>query len=168
MENKYLKYGLIAGAIFVWGAIIVRVMGGLSGPALPPPQAYHQQVAMVQASPESFILYADYPDPFLPEPDTLDEIDVKKTAPATFPGGPAPAVAPPAPPPPPTLKSLIQYIGLIANPDKKLKIAILSVNGKELLMREKEKKEGLLLKKIDRDKVIVEYKGRYGEIEKND
>lgn len=162
MENKYLKYGLIAGAVFVWGAIIVRVFGGLSRPTPPPWQAPRQQVIAAQPASDSFVLFADYPDPFLPDPDSITDIAAKSTSPYPSPAGT------PALPPPPPLKSMIQYIGLIANPQKKVKIAILNINGKEVLLREKGKKDGLLLIKIERDKVIVDYNGRHGEIEKND
>jgi type II secretory pathway component PulC len=59
-------------------------------------------------------------------------------------------------------------VGIIANPEKKLQIVILSINGKEVLLRQKERKEGVLVKKISRDKVSIEYKGRQADIEKNE
>jgi len=168
MENKYLKYALIAGAIFVWGAIIVRVVGGMSGPSLPVPQPVRQQIAAVQIAADSFVLYADYPDPFLPEPDSVDDIELKKTNAGAYPAVPPPVIAAPAIATPPALKSFIQYVGIIANPEKKLQIVILSINGKEVLLRQKERKEGVLVKKISRDKVSIEYKGRQADIEKNE
>ena len=122
MENKYLKYGLIAGAIFVWGAIIIRVVNGMSRPIPPQPQAPRQQVIAAQPASDSFVLFADYPDPFLPDPDTINDIVAKTASPAPYPGNP---VTTPAPPP---LKSIIQYVGLIANPKKKVMIAILNIN----------------------------------------
>jgi hypothetical protein len=57
-------------------------------------------------------------------------------------------------------------MGMIGNPEKKLKIAIITLHGKELLVKEKEKHDGVLIKKIDRDKIGVVYKAKYVEVEK--
>jgi hypothetical protein len=170
MENKKLKYGLIVVVIFVWGAIIFRVAGGMSAPDLPAATVRSQPVAAAPVR-NTYVLFADYPDPFIPEEDSLDEIDIKKTGAGMGNAGPMAGgvmnAPKPEPPPPPTVQSFVQYIGMIANPEKKLKVAIISVHGKELLIREKEKKEDVLVRKIEMGKIGIVYKGKYVEIEKN-
>lgn len=169
MENKYLKYVLIGVVVIVWGAIIFRVAGGVSGPDATPAVIPHPVKKEVAALPDSFVLFADYPDPFIPEEDTLDPIGGKKTpappagtAPATTTGTGAMGTIPkPAPPP---VTSYLQYIGMIGNPEKKLKIAIISLHGQEILLREKEKREDLVVKKIEKDRIQVVYKGKTLEL----
>jgi hypothetical protein len=168
MENKYMKYGLIVGVIFVWGAIVFRVAGGISGTETAAPVTRPRVKASAPVVSESFVLFADYPDPFIPEPDSLDEIEGKKNGFAA--AGPAGAnalvVSAPKPAPPPTLQSFLQYVGMVGNPEKKLKIGIINLHGKELLVKEKERHEEVLIKKIDKEKIGVIYKGRYVEVEK--
>lgn len=167
MENKYMKYGLIAVVIVVWGAIIYRIVGGMSGTDVPVAAARPRLKIETPIARGSFVLFADYPDPFIPEPDSIDLIDVKKNttgAPMTVLATPPMASLKPAPPP--TLESFLQYSGMIGNPDKKLKIAIINLHGKALLVKEKEKHDEVLIKKIDKDKIGVVYKGKYVEIGK--
>jgi hypothetical protein len=168
MENKYMKYGLIVVVIVVWGSIIFRVVGGISGPDVPVSAGRPRPKVEAPVSREQYVLFADYPDPFVPEEDSLDAVETRKpggqAAPYTA-SAPPVAVAP-KPAPPPTLQSFLQYMGMIGNPEKKLKIAIINLHGKELLVREKEKHDEVLIKKIDRDKIGVVYKGKYVEVEK--
>lgn len=166
-----MRYGLIAVVIVVWGAIIFRVMAGMSGPDTPTAATPGRPKVNAPAAQEGFVLFADYPDPFIPEPDSLDVIEVKKPgvpgAPGTIGGMTASTMpAAPKPPPPPTLQSFLQYVGMIGNPEKKLKIAIINLHGRELLVKEKEKHDEVLIKKIDKEKIGVVYKGKYVEIEK--
>jgi hypothetical protein len=46
----------------------------------------------------------------------------------------------------------IQYMGMIANPQKKLKIATISMNGKALLVREKDKIDGMIANPVKKIK----------------
>ena len=166
MENKYFKYGLIVVVIAVWGAIIYRVAGGLSGPDKPVAAVYHKPKAEAAVVREPFVLFADYPDPFLPEADSIELVDGKKTGTAPGPAGYAPGSAPRVEPPEPTVQSFLTYVGMIGNPAKKLKVAIISLHGKEMLMKEKEKREGIVLRKIDKEWIGVVYKGKYVEVGK--
>ena len=166
-----MRYGLIVVVIVVWGAIITRVVGGMSGPDVQAAAARSRPKVEAPVTREGFVLFADYPDPFIPEPDSLDEIEVKKPgAPGTVgamgTGPMAGAMNTPPKPPPPTLQSILQYVGMIGNPDRKLKIAIINLHGKELLVKEKEKHDEVLIKKIEKDKIGVVYKGKYVEVEK--
>ncbi|HVV02638.1 MAG TPA: hypothetical protein VHC96_00385 [Puia sp.] len=178
MENKNMKYGLIGGTVIVWGLIVYRVSAGLSGPDVSPAPAPKPHVTAPVPRNDSFVLYADYPDPFIPEKDSLDEIDLKKnvTAAPGSPGGISGAVpsnggqpgAMTGGPKPPTaletLKSILQYEGMVGNASKKLKIAIVTLHGQEQLVREKEKVDEIIIKKIERDRIGVVYKGRYFEV----
>jgi len=160
-----LRYGLVCLAVFVWGAIIYRVVAGMSGPESQVIPVKKQTAAPPARVSDNFVLNADYPDPFIPEADTLSAIETKKTV-----AGPVtPVTAPPvvSAPPEPAVSSFLQYIGMIGNPGKKRRIAILSLHGKEILVKENEKKDGVLVKKIDGDRIRIVYKGKVYIIEKN-
>src|SRR5438128_2001268 len=139
MENKYMKYGLIGGTVLVWGLIIYRVSAGIAAPDRSPVSPPKPHAAAPAVDNDSFVLYADYPDPFIPEKDSVEVMDLKKNI-AVSPA--PPGVAAPAGPKPPTtletLKSMFQYVGMIGNPGKKMKIAIVILHGREQLVREKE------------------------------
>jgi len=66
-------------------------------------------------------------------------------------GTPAPAME--------SVTSILQLSGIIANPQKRSRVAIITLRGKEYLVREKEKIEGITIKKIERDRIRILYKG---------
>ena len=165
-----MKYGLIILVTLVWGAIVIRVVGGMSGTDVPVAIAHPRPKTGPPPVRDEFVLFADYPDPFIPEPDSLDELENKKTGPGIPGAGGVLAVSAmitaPKPMPPPEVQSFLQYTGMISNPEKKQKIAIVNLHGKELLVKEKEKHDGVLIRKIDKEKIGVVYKGKYVEVEK--
>jgi hypothetical protein len=158
MKQQSLKYLLIGLVALIWGLIIYRVIKGLGGDddkitILPPKKKIDY------TSPaDSFVLLADYPDPFLPTEDVIDSVDTpnEKVSNASFTNiVPTPVIQPQ---PPAFDPSTIQYSGIIVNPEKKIKIAILTIVGREYLATEKEKINEYLVKKIEKDRLIIIYK----------
>jgi hypothetical protein len=159
MNQKRVKYLLIGGVAVVWGLIIYRVVDGLSPddnlPALNAPNAVATSYVPLS---DSFTLIADYTDPFIPGSDTVDA-EVELTA------KPVAAPAPPPPvinkPPADTYKEgTIQYEGMISNPARKLKLGTITINGKEMLVKEKDKVEEYVIQKISAETIVIKYKNK--------
>ncbi len=162
MENKYVKYFLVVAVIAVWGGIVYRVVKGLSQDEVAAPVTHAPVLAQAPVAEEAFVLNADYPDPFLPDADTATVEPVVKTpavaAPASTPppaGTPSPAAVPRE-----SITDIVQFNGIIANPQKKSRVALLTIRGKEYVVREKERVSDMLIRKIAADKVTLIYKGR--------
>jgi hypothetical protein len=166
MNQKIVKFILIGGVIVVWGLIIYRIVDGLNGgnntPIL---EAAGVPATNFEPKADSFTLIADYADPFIAAKDTV-EAEPAITIMAPLINSPAPAVIKK------TTEDVykegtIQYLGMIANPQKKLKIATIEINGKEMLVKEKEKVEGYIMKRIESEKIIIIFKGNSIIITKN-
>lgn len=158
MNQKPVKYALIGGVVLVWSLIIYRIVEGLSPddnvPAIK--STGTPQVAYIPTT-DSFTLIADYSDPFIPNTDTVDEVTAMNK-PVAAPTPPPPVVSKP---PEDTYKEgTIQYLGMIANPAKKLKLATINLNGKEMLVKEKDKIEAYLVQKITLEAIVIRYKNK--------
>jgi hypothetical protein len=154
VNNKNVKYILIVAVVAVWATIIYRIVGHLSsGASSPRPPVAVSQNQLVMVS-DTFTLNADYPDPFLEEADTTagDTILNGKPAQARSAGD---QLLPPMESP----TSIIQLTGIIGNPQKKSRVAIIDLRGKEYLVREKEKIEGFYVEKITKNSIHILYKG---------
>ena len=151
-----MKSFLIVAVIGVWSAIIYRIVHGLHSSGsigTPAVVATPHEWREVQ---DSFSLYADYPDPFLADEDSsAGEPVANKVA------IPAPAVAAAAIPavPKEPITNIIQFNGVITNPQKGLRIAIITVHGRQFLVKEREKVEGVTMRKIKKEEVVVVYQG---------
>lgn len=155
MSNKYLRYSLIVAVIAVWATIGYRVVHGLSDPVLPPTERKPMLRENYNLKEDSFKLYADYPDPFLPDSDAdpKDTSDRKSDPPSS-----------PLPPSLPatenmTIKRIIVYNGMISNPKRKSRVAIVTIQGKEYMVREKETVDEIKILKIANDKLLISYRG---------
>lgn len=165
MNQKPVKYLLIGGVVLVWGLIIYRVVDGLNpDDNIPAIKAANTLTNAYVAPADSFTLIADYSDPFIPGSDTVD---------AEVTAIPQPVAAPPpAPvvnkPPVDTYKEgTIQYVGMISNPQKKIKLGTITLNGKEMLVREKDNVEGYVVMKITAEAIVVKYKGKKVTVNKS-
>ena len=154
MNQKAIRYFLITGAVLIWGLIIYRVATAAGGDDFPPVTAPVHAVAPDALPVDSFSLYANYPDPFIPDTGT---VIITPTANTTTPLSPS---APAAPGPPSPVKvdiSFIQYHGMIYNPSKKLKTALMSIRGKETMLREKDSEGEITVRKIQGDRILFLY-----------
>jgi len=116
---------------------------------------------------DSFFLFANYADPFIPEIDTLqqqiDNIDKQLKAsenklssvnntPNSYSATPIPAK--------PDL-SFINYSGIIINKDEKNKKAgFITLRGKEIMIKEGQKIEDIQIKKMEKGRLIFLYRNK--------
>jgi hypothetical protein len=107
-------------------------------------------------------LYNDYPDPFVPaneEVDTVTEIraaDIKVANPPSDLTTQSDA----------NVSNIIKFRGVVTNPQKKIKIAIVSINNKEFVVHERDNVEGVFIRKIKLEKLEINYKNKDFTIEK--
>lgn len=140
----------------MWATILYRVIHGLGGSDVPVAVAGESAREVQPANEDTFHLYADYPDPFLPEADSGRVDSISKMA-----GAPNPlAVAPPAAPITAAMVAgIVQFDGMIGNPKKKKWVAIITVHGKEYLVRENDRVEDIRIHRIGKTRIWVFYKG---------
>src|SRR5205085_11670026 len=105
---------------------------------------------------DTFSLSANYPDPFLGKNQMyendkilLDSINYQPTVK----NEPKSEIQP-------TIHYTIKYLGLISNPLNKTNRAIISINDKEYLVGNNESKDGIKIKEIKNDKIIVIVNGK--------
>jgi|SRR5687767_15788997 len=154
MNQKSLRYFLLGGVILIWGAIIYRVIKGLS------PEDYvlpvKQRITLINynAPKDSFILFANYPDPFIPHSDII-EIDKAENDQNQTPQKTTQIKPDPIPTTPGLDINAIMYHGMIANPETKKKIAVITINGKEYLAKDKSRIENIRIQKIEKDQIEI-------------
>jgi len=158
VKQKSLRYALLTGVALVWGIITYKVIAALNqtDPAIIATPVKEAPANLIQKY-EHFSLYANYPDPFIPETDTsaIDLIKNGSNSPKTANQQQTvlPAIQPAVKPD----LSFIKYHGMIYNPTRKIKAALVSINNKEITIKEKESAENITLKKIFNDKIQVLY-----------
>jgi hypothetical protein len=165
VNNKYVKYFLIVAVVGVWAAIVYRVVHGLGGAPVPHGAPGVASVKEYKLDEDTFQLYADYPDPFLGDADSDSakaDTMMRKAGVPVVPGPPSPPVQPRGE----LLADLLQYNGTISNPKRKARVAIITFQGKEYLVREKDKLGDVRVLKIERDRIVVLYKGEVFTIAK--
>jgi hypothetical protein len=156
MKNKKFTYLLGAAVLIVWGLILYRVFGAMGDnepdePAISAPlkkEAYNDYAIPRDTT----HLLLNYRDPF-------GMVAAKDTTSHKHnPTGPAQAaqhVAAPA-----MNWDFIRYVGYIRNPDSKKLVAMVHLNGTELMMSEGESSGSLKLIKNLRDSIRVNYQGK--------
>jgi hypothetical protein len=156
VNNKYVKYLLIIAAVGVWAMIVYRVVNGL-GAATVPASVQRAPVAAVPVSAvDSFQLYADYPDPFLGENDSTSADSVAAKTALSAPAAGA------APVPVVTAESLagwLQFKGVVSNPGNRRRVAIISIRGKDYLVKVNDQIEGVRIERIEKSGLLVAYQG---------
>jgi type II secretory pathway component PulC len=163
LNNKYLKYFLLAAVIGIWAAIAYRIVHGFSADKVAIVPANTPLKNQLTAVADTFVLYADYPDPFLEAVDSLQQDTIAKKNSVPVLTTPATALAPALPKE--AITAIIQFNGIITNSKTKLRIAIITVHGKEHLVKEHEKVEGILIRKITKEAIRIIYNGESFTIE---
>jgi hypothetical protein len=160
VSQKTLRYFLFVGLAAVWGTIIYKVIKGLNqNDDIPAVQTSKGPKIDYYKPIDSFTLIANYPDPFLPQGDSTIAKNISENIVDDTPARKEALQMKPA-----IDVSKIQYYGMITNPEKKKKVAIISIAGKEYLAKEKEKIEQLLINKITKEKITVFINGKLAEI----
>lgn len=158
MQQQYLRYGLIAGVILIWGLILVRIASSLIGDESVVKKKVTTFTYQEDIEPETkFTLYLNYPDPFIPETDTVasesyrrEKLTYVAPNPQQVSNSASKAVGAED-------VAFIVYRGMIYNPTRKLKAALISVHTKDLTLKEKETADGITIKKISTDKIQIYY-----------
>ena len=123
---------------------------------------------------DSFSLYADYPDPFIPEEDTVSKggsPGVGAAGAIGAPGAGSTGGVPRGSPVVPavtkeTVAGIVQYKGYFGDPRKRNVVAIVVIHGKGVVVREKDKVEGITIRKIGKSVLQVVYKGQVWTVDK--
>lgn len=162
MNQKVLRYVLLTGVFVVWGVIFYKVMAALGEEEnFPKTLLSAPDTTEYSLKKDTFSLLANYADPFLPigsleTPDSSDTDPLKNNSAVTQ--------VQPAINPQPVLPlvdiSFIQYLGMIANIERKTKTAMISIRGKETVAKEKDIIEDIEIKSISATKIAVVYKGK--------
>lgn len=165
MNPKMLKYFLITGVVLVWGIITFRIIRSLSNetPIVPVSQLAAPAFNYT-TEPDTFFLFADYPDPFLPDEENSDTGNISEPKPIT---NTDPGLNQPPLQPVPSDgfdPSTIKYSGMIANPEMKIRMAIIKINEREAVLKEKDKTADFILQKILKDKIVIIHKTKRYEV----
>jgi hypothetical protein len=162
VNQKALRYFLIAGLTLVWGTIIYKVVDKLNQNDHTVHEIYKKEKFDYSMPKDSFVLIANYPDPFLP---TEDSISAGNNLSHSMNENQVPAKEI-IPPKPAFDLNKIQYYGMIANSGNKKRVAIISIGGKDYLAKEKEKIDEVLISRITKEKITVFVNGKKGNIGK--
>jgi hypothetical protein len=148
MKSKKLVYGLLILVLLIWGIIAYRIVSALKKdkPAVMPANKAH---ALIKSDTETkdFEIVANYRDPF------LGQLVKKETGKVISTVKPAPKKIPVS-----TLVwPQIKFGGIIRNQQSKQPLALVTINGKEKIMKEKETVFEITLSKIYRDSAEFDY-----------
>jgi hypothetical protein len=152
MNQKVLRYFLFAALAVVWGLIIYKIINGSGHRDSAAPLLSVKGETSYHSPQDSFILIANYSDPFLPD-DSVDSEEMDKTATAEIKKEAVTAK-------PKFDLNKILYRGMISNPETKKKVAIVSISGKDYMAKEKERIDEVLIRKITRENLTVIIDGK--------
>lgn len=153
----------MVAAISIWGLIIYRVIrathneGGPSIEAIPA-----SAKRLPEMSVDTFTLYNDYPDPFIPAKEEVDTIEEIKPAETKVINSPSDLASENNE----NIANMVKFRGIVVNPQKKIKVAIVSINNKEFVVRERENVKGIYIRKINIEKLEINYKNKDFAIQK--
>lgn len=153
MKNKKLVYLLGALVVIVWGLIVYRVIAAMTDTdnAVPPTAPVTVKEAYNDYSPpaDTGKLSLNYRDPFNHE--------LKKD---TLPVTSRHIIKSPAAIPVPAMNwNFIKYSGFVRNPGSKKLVALVSINGKSIMLQEGETQDKVKLIKNMGDSIKVTFNG---------
>lgn len=151
MKNKTLTYVLLVVVGLIWYQVFYRVSDNLFGEQELPPDPVQPGAAQFVMERDTFLLKADYRDPFVEDKKpviSMEEVPPMRQAPP-----PVKAVKPKTPWPG------ITYYGLVRRTSSQDPLAILKVDGLQLMLRRNEEMfNEYILKEIWRDSILVVFK----------
>ncbi|MBK1442521.1 hypothetical protein JHJ32_21155 [Parapedobacter sp. ISTM3] len=156
MKRK-LTYPLLALAVLLWGAIFYRVFSGLGDennvmplpPVMPPKQT-------AERAPTDDSLLLDYRDPFLesvPETYGMEADDIPMEGEYEY-VEEVPYID----------WAQVQYLGSVNNSASGRTIALVSINGKEYMLKPGDGAEGFTLLTLARNAITIGHQGQVGTI----
>ena len=156
MQQKNLKYLLLIGVTFIWGAVIYRVLSGMGDnntiPAVPQKLVFRTNDS---SNYQPYDLLANYEDPFGADEDKSNlesATDSLIKATESFlqnTSGNIEAHKPDI--------SFIRYRGIITNPASHKTAAIISINGKDEFVQPNSKLADIRINTIKKDKILITY-----------
>jgi hypothetical protein len=163
VNNKNIKYLLLAAAVCVWGLVIYNIIKGLAKDDIPK-AITNNPMPKVDYSIKNDSFIINYPDPFIPEIDTLQQKmdslnkQLKATVPVTITPPPPPFQNITSIPPSKPDVSFIQYLGRVTNTEvKNKKAGFINLRGKDVMIKEGQKIEDIIIKKIEKNKLTIFY-----------
>lgn len=160
MKNKKTTYLLIPVALIVWGLIIYRIVAFRdSSPKVKYSNEYKNNNALANDIEINEDLILNYPDPFLKSSKYKKIDDDKEMSKAVlyqtmnekkvkdYPG--------------------IIYWGMVKNNEVKERTISIRIEKKDYLMKSGERIEGVVLKKMSQDSIIVSYDNQLLVVRKN-
>jgi len=151
MKNKTLTYILLIAVAAIWYQVFFRVSGNLFGEDEPIIPTTNQVSNIPTVERDTFDLQANYRDPFGETKKALVVVGEQGALP--------PQQNRPRQRPPQTVWPPIQYFGMVKKTESKAPLAILKVDGIQLMLRRGEEMfNEIILKEIGRDSIQVLYK----------
>lgn len=155
MKNKKTVYVLILMVIIVWGMIFYRIYSALSDdsePIIAPVTKVKEPYDDYAIAKDTSHLQPRYRDPFglAPAKDTATVSTTPKNRQLSTPLTAGPGIN----------WAAINYMGYIRNPGSKKLIAIMHINGKEVMLTEGENAEQVKLLRNLRDSIKISYHGQ--------
>lgn len=158
MKNKAMTYVLGFAVVAVWGLIIYRILqatGGDDTPSFQNATVVKKEAFNDYAIPKDTThLLLNYRDPFSEKKIDTMVIPARKTMDHLKNN-----FAPAKPVKPAINWNFIRYTGFINNPGSKKFLAMISINGREVMMAEGETVDQVKLIKNSRDSVKIMYQG---------
>lgn len=156
MQQKLLKYLLLAGVAIIWGTVLYRILNNIdNNPDTSQPLVKKLTFTDKDSSSyQPYSLLVNYDDPFgaddeIADPTTQTDIVIKETN--TLLSKKSDAKMKPD-------IGFIKYKGIISNSITKKKAAIISINGKDELARVNKVVNNIKINAIKKDRIQVTYK----------
>ena len=148
MKKRKTLYIMLPLVILVWGFVCYQLFSSFFTTPNYAKAEVKQEVKITEIKKETFLLVANYRDPFLGK---KARSRIKKTVAGTSERTTVSTVK--------TTKNWpsISYKGMIKNNNSEKKVGIFNVNGKEYLIKEKETVNEITFLSINKSKVSVRY-----------
>ena len=160
-DKKKLTYALLAGSLLVWGLVFYKLFSYIGGgdDSLNGNNKIIVAPHIIEKE-ESYILVANYRDPFLGKmqvgPGNDGGLIVKKRS--------QPKVV--KEPEKPIDLSFIAYSGMITNPTSKKKVALITIKGKQSMVAEGEVLDEVTFVKNFKDSIQISYLGKIAYVKR--
>lgn len=158
MKNKALTYGLLIVVAIIWYQVFFRVKGNLFGEdeALASTDGIRHELPSLAR--DTVDLKVNYRDPFGMIKKSSQSVQLND-------GNIGVAKPRPKPPKPQTVWPSLKYFGLVQKTHSKKPLAIVSVDGIQLMLRKGEEVfDGIYIVKIERDVITIRYRKEIKEV----
>ena len=155
MQQKHIKYLLLAGVALIWGVVIYRVLGGMGDNKITAPTPKLVLKIKDSSNYQPYELLVNYEDPFgaSDEKTSVESAtDSLIKATDTYLNNNSTNYSPVKPD-----ISFIQYKGIITNRLTHKKAGIICIKGQDEFIQLHSKLDGILVNAIQKDKIQVTY-----------